>query len=114
VKVARMWNPLPNVDTYQSLGVRIIAAAWMVPIYALAAAGAVLLWRRKASPGRALTLFLLMPAVYLTLIHCLFVGSVRYRLGAMPMLEVLAGVTIVWIITHARRDQRVGTSDGGI
>ena len=93
-KLARMWNPVPNVADYQSWAVRLISAAWMAPLLLLALAGVFVL--RKAAPGRAgaLIVYLLLPALYLTALHMVFVGSVRYRLGAVPMLMVLAAVAL--------------------
>ena len=98
VKMARMWNPVPNVETYQSLLVRAVSAAWTVPIFVCAVAGVWMLRARQRGEGVRLALFLLLPALYLTLLHSLFVGSVRYRLGAMPMLEVLAALAVVGIM----------------
>ena len=43
VKLKRMWNPFPNVDTYQAHAVRAISALWMFPLYAGAVIGAVLI-----------------------------------------------------------------------
>ena len=47
-------------------------------------------------------LFLLLPALYLSALHNLFVGSVRYRLSAMPMLEVLAAVALIALVDWVR------------
>jgi 4-amino-4-deoxy-L-arabinose transferase-like glycosyltransferase len=102
VKIARMWNPLPNVDTYQSPIVRLLSALWMIPLFVASGVGAILLWQRKSHEGRRLVLFLLLPAIYLTLLHSLFVGSVRYRLGAIPMLEVLAAFALVSLVNYRR------------
>jgi len=90
VKLARTWNPVPNVESYQSRFVRICAATWTIPTFALAIAGVMLLprWGKGARWWHAG--FLLLPAAYVSVLHCLFVGSVRYRLPAMPMLEILA------------------------
>ena len=111
VKWSRMWNPLPNVETYRSPFVRLISAAWTLPTFAFATAGAILLGlrRREQARGRAL-LWLLGPALYLTALHGLFVGSVRYRLGAIPMLEVLAAVALValWKWLAQRREAAHG------
>lgn len=98
VKLARLWNPVPNVETYRSRGVRIIAAAWTLPIFVLAILGGVLLVIRRKSFGGYHTLFLILPAVYLSALHMLFIGSVRYRLGAMPMMGVLAACAIACLI----------------
>lgn len=111
VKIARMWNPLPNVDTYQSPLVRVVSVLWTVPLFVLAGVGAIVLWRRQGGEGRRLTLFLLLPAIYLTLLHSLFIGSVRYRLGAVPMLEVLAALALAFLLDHYRRGVAAGASN---
>ncbi len=94
VKLARMWNPFPNADTYRSSAARWVAAGWTLPIYALTAAGAVWTTRRRVRGGWRTVVMLLLPAVYLCMLHGLFVGSVRYRLAAMPMLLMLAAVAL--------------------
>ncbi len=102
VKLARMWNPFPNVESYQSPVVRTISALWTLPVFALAAGGAILWpmqWGRRGVMAVAL---LLLPALYLSLLHSVFVGSVRYRLGAMPMLEVLAASVAAGLLRRLR------------
>jgi len=78
------------------------AIAWLTvtPVFALALAGTYLLRRRVE-----LLFLLLAPAVYFTLIHMVFVGSIRYRLPAVPMLFVLASTAIVATV-RARRAAR--------
>lgn len=46
---------------------------------------------------------LLLPAIYFSALHALFVGSVRYRLSAMPMIEVLAAFAAVTIAERILR-----------
>ncbi len=96
VKLARTWNPVPNADTYQSLLIRAVSAAWTIPVYGLGVLGAVYLWRRD----RSAVVALLLPAMCVTVLHSVFVGSVRYRLIAMPTLEVLAAVGVCWLLTR--------------
>jgi hypothetical protein len=98
-KLARTWNPLPNVETYQSHLARTVSAAWMLPVYTFAAIGALLLFTRKRGTS-VMVLLLLLPAVYLSVLHSLFVGSVRYRLSAVPMIEMLAAVALVAILNR--------------
>jgi hypothetical protein len=100
-KARRTWSPVANADDYQSPAVRLVGLAWSLPVYALAIAGAIVLWRK--GDGR-LVLLLLLPAIYLTLLHMIFVGSVRYRLPAMPMLEVLAAACLGPWLSRSRRD----------
>lgn len=112
-KLARMWNPVPNVGTYQSGFVRFVASAWSIPTFTLALAGACLLPRLRRGDGLRLVVLLLLPAMYLSALHSLFVGSVRYRLGAMPMIEILAALALVELADRlgrrsAARDHSVG------
>lgn len=113
LKMKRQWNPFPNVDTHQSTLIRCVSAGWMLPIYALALAGLVLLPRIRRGDAGHVALLLLLPAGYQSLLHCLFVGSVRYRLVAMPMIEVLAAVAIVLALPGAPRGAAGGARGNG-
>ncbi|MGB2985705.1 MAG: glycosyltransferase family 39 protein [Phycisphaerae bacterium] len=112
VKLARMWNPFPNVETYQSRLVRVVSAAWTLPTFACAMVGALLLLIRNKKDGVRIALFLLLPAVYLSVLHSLFIGSVRYRLGAIPMLEILAAVAFVAMLDRVR--EKRATREGAL
>ena len=90
-KLVRLWNPFPNVESYRSGYTAWIAAVWTIAVFTLAAVGALTI----AFAGRARTVaFCLLPAVYLSLIHGIYVGSVRYRLPAMPLIAVLAAMAL--------------------
>ncbi len=91
-KLVRMWNPFPNVDTYRSRSIRLVSAMWTVPLFVLAIVGAVRLIFQHGRSGWAVVLFLLLPAIYFSLVHSLYIGSVRYRLPAMPMIALLAAM----------------------
>jgi len=109
VKFARMWNPIPNVETYQSLLIRTVSVLWTLPTFLLALTGTYLLWRMENHFSRKILLWLLLPALYYSAIHSLFIGSIRYRLGAIPMLEMLAAFALVVLIEriqnrHTNRD----------
>jgi hypothetical protein len=41
-----------------------------------------------------LLIALLLPVLTFTLVHSIYIGSVRYRIPLMPFLEVLAGAAI--------------------
>jgi hypothetical protein len=111
-KWARMWNVVPNAETYQTAAVRIVAAVWTIPTFALALTGVMLLlWR--GWQGRWQVVFFLLPAIYLTAVHGLFVGSVRYRLGAIPMIAILAAQAIATLYDwHDRRLAEANTRAG--
>lgn len=84
-KLLRTWRPVPNVEEYSSGFVAALSALWMLPALALAA---VSWWRhRRAVAAWAM---LLLPVVAFTLLHMIYVGSVRYRVPVMPFVEVLS------------------------
>lgn len=85
-KLRRTWAVTINAADYASPFYRIVAWLTVAPVFVLAATGVWLLRRRAAVLG-----LLLAPAIYFTLLHVIFVGSVRYRVPIMPMLFVLAG-----------------------
>jgi 4-amino-4-deoxy-L-arabinose transferase-like glycosyltransferase len=88
IKFSRMWSFVPNAAEFQSTALRLILAASYTPIILLAAIGA---WRyaRTAWPY----LLLVLPALYLTCLHVIFVSSIRYRQPAMlPLIVLAAGV----------------------
>jgi hypothetical protein len=100
VKIRRMWNPMPNVETYQSAMVRLIAAVWCIPTFALAIAGGIILLKRRDRVAMWRVGLLLLPTIYFTALHSVFVGSIRYRLPAVVTLEILAAVAIVGMWTR--------------
>lgn len=93
-KIARTWNPMPNADGHTSWFKRIVGLIWNVPIYMLCAWA---IWRWRNFRG-LVVVAMMLPAIYITLLHSVFVGSLRYRLPAMPMIEVLAAIVLAEII----------------
>jgi hypothetical protein len=82
IKFVRMWNLWPN-DPQNGGGLtRLITAATFAPAITAALAG-IWLTRRQLWPAALCWL----PAVYLTLLHLIFVSSIRYR--EPPMLGLL-------------------------
>lgn len=86
VKLGRMWNVWPNDAGMSSGPVRIAMAVSYVPIVLVALVGAAGTIRR----GWPYVLCWL-PAAYFSLLHMVFVSSIRYRQPAMLGLMVLAG-----------------------
>ena len=68
-----------------------------VPAMILIAIG---VWRSRQL-GWPLVL-LLLPAVYFTLLHMIFVSSIRYRQPALVPLLVLAAVAVAWLLPFLR------------
>lgn len=103
VKLLRLWNPWPNVQTHRDG-----AAAWAGAIYTmglllLAFCGVGrLVVLRKCLPERVVRFQVLLwsPIVYFTILHCVYIGSVRYRMPLMPFLA-LGGAAVVAVRVHA-------------
>ncbi|MGE0756587.1 MAG: ArnT family glycosyltransferase [Pirellulaceae bacterium] len=85
VKLLRMWSPIPNAAEFQSWLFRLGIFVTYTPVMAAALASA---WRHvRYGWGYLLCV---VPAAYLTLLHIVFVSSLRYREPAMMGLIVLA------------------------
>lgn len=93
VKLARMWNLWPNDVAFSSWPIRLAVLFTYVPLLFFAIIGSARTLRR----GWPYWLCWL-PAAYLTLLHMVFVSSVRYREPAMLPLTALAAWTIcaIW------------------
>jgi 4-amino-4-deoxy-L-arabinose transferase-like glycosyltransferase len=85
IKFVRMWNVWPNEPSFRSWPLRLAVFFTYTPLLILGLLGA---WR-FSSHGWPYVLAWL-PAVYLTLLHMVFVGSIRYREPAMLALIALA------------------------
>jgi Uncharacterized membrane protein, required for N-linked glycosylation len=111
IKLRRMWSPLPNAAEFGGGLTRLILALTYTPVLVLAAVGA---WRyvRRDWPYALCVL----PAIYFTCLHVIFVSSIRYRQPAMLVLIVVAaGVIGEWTFSRRRRSdgETEGPRDGG-
>ena len=96
-KLLATWNIFPNIEEHRTLGRMAISAVWMVAILLFGAVGIVSV-RREVG----VRLILLLPVGYFTLLHMVFVGSVRYRTPIMPLLEVFAAAGLVHVVGRIR------------
>ncbi len=85
IKFLRIWNFWPNEPSFAAWPVRLAVLVSYVPLMLLAGMGL----RRAAGCGWPGVLCWL-PAVYFTLLHTVFVSSIRYRQPALLGLVVLA------------------------
>jgi hypothetical protein len=83
-KLARLWSPVPLSQEYGRYAV--VAAVHAVPLFVLAV---IALLPGGVLPGRV-KLFLIAPALLITLMHAVSVGSIRYRFPLDAPLSVLA------------------------
>ncbi len=91
VKLARTWSPFLHADELGAPIVRFTFAAWSLLFYSAIGLG---LWTRRKHVGEWTGL--LLPAIMICVLHFFYVGSVRYRLGAIPALSLLAAFGVLW------------------
>ena len=86
-KVARTWSPVPLSAEFGSRPIYVVAALLFAgPFYVLVILGVL-----RSTLPRSAKVFLLAPAIYLTVAHAVSVGSLRYRIPAeVPMAVVAA------------------------
>lgn len=96
-KLARTWSPLPLSAEYGGRLYLAVGLCYSLPFDVLVLLGLLL-----ARPGRRAVLLLALPALYLTVVHGLSVGSLRYRVPAEPPLAVLAAAGVVWLVSRRR------------
>jgi hypothetical protein len=89
-KLARVWNIWPNEAQFSAWPVRLLVVFTYVPIVILGIIGA----RRTVGRGWPYGVCWL-PAVYLSLIHAIFVSSLRYREPALLPWMVLAAAALL-------------------
>jgi hypothetical protein len=92
IKFLRMWSPWPNDGELRSPWLIALTVGTYLPLLILGLWGA----RHFASRGVPYLLCIL-PAGYFTLLHVIFVASIRYRQPAMVLMAVLAaGLVATW------------------
>ena len=91
-KLRRIWNLWPNEARFSGWPIRLAVLFTYVPVLALGAVGAARTIRRGWP-----YIMCWLPAVYFTVLHMIFVSSIRYRQPAMLGVIVLAaGVVGSW------------------
>jgi hypothetical protein len=89
-KIARTWSPVPlSTEASGNALLTLISAIYSVPLFLLAFVGIFL--RKLPTIAKV---YLLVPAIYLTVIHALSVGSLRYRLPADVSMAVVASSVV--------------------
>ena len=96
-KGRRMWSPWPNEASFS----RPLLGWSMFFTYIPAVVFGIIGVARSFGRGWGYALAWL-PAVYLTALHMVFVGSIRYREPAMMALAVLAAGAVMALVDRAR------------
>jgi hypothetical protein len=87
-KLTRTWSFVPNEPSSRTPLKMWVSAIWMIATLGLAVIGAA-----RLRCGRTI-LLLLLAALYFTVLHMVFVGSIRYRVPVMPLVYVLGGFAL--------------------
>ncbi len=96
IKFKRFWNIIPNYEHYRKPLYMVVSIVTYCPVLLLGALG-VFEARRQIRNH----IFLLLPVLYFTLMHMIFVGSIRYREPIMAYLAILAAHFL--LIRHSKR-----------
>ena len=89
VKFVRLWNVWPNEPAFSGHIVRIVVFVTYTPILFLAVAGFGLTWRYRFDYT-----VVILPAINLTMLHVIFVSSLRYRVPAMICMMIPAAFMV--------------------
>ena len=97
-KFLRTWSLTPNVPEYRGGTPAIVSAVFMVFVLATAAVG----WwvHRRAVHA---WFVLLCPVAAVTVLHMVFVGSVRYRVPYVPLVAVLSAAGCAHLLRRRRQ-----------
>ena len=100
VKFARIWNIWPNEPAFSRPAIRLAVAVTYIPLLLLGLVGA---WLAIGRGWPYVLCFL--PALYLTSLHMIFIGSIRYREPAMlGMIVLAAGAAASFWKSHTMGD----------
>ncbi|MCF0233833.1 MAG: hypothetical protein HUK22_02495 [Thermoguttaceae bacterium] len=90
VKFYRLWSPIPREPAFSAWPLKLLLAGTFGPLLLASLAGAAVAARYR----RELLVFLI-PALYVSLLHMIFVSSIRYRIPTLFGLEILAAYWLV-------------------
>jgi 4-amino-4-deoxy-L-arabinose transferase-like glycosyltransferase len=102
IKLVRLWNIWPNEPSLRSWPLRVVVLVSYTPLVCLGLAGA---WR--FTPRGWPYVLAWLPAIYFTLLHLVFVSSIRYREPAMLALIVLAAGVLAGAPRHAAPESKL-------
>ena len=89
IKLWRFWNPVPNAQQFGRWEIAAVVALGAIPLIGLAVWGGIVVRHNYWS-----WLIPAAPVLYFSLVHMVFVGSVRYRLPVEYPLAALAAVAV--------------------
>jgi 4-amino-4-deoxy-L-arabinose transferase-like glycosyltransferase len=99
-KIARTWSPFMNAANFQNPALQAALALWHIPLFIFALFAAFFSPLPLKIKGT-----LLIPILYFTALHALFLGSVRYRVPLMPIVCLFGAAGITTLIEKCRNSQ---------
>lgn len=99
VRFGRLWQPWPHAVEYSSWKAVAVSLLATLPLLVLASAGTVMLLRDRFRP----VLPPLLLIAYLTAVHMITIGSIRYRFPIEPFLVVLAAPAAAALVRRVLR-----------
>jgi len=100
-KLLRYWKPWPNAVQFQKFWMIFAVSVIFIPVMCFAIYGA---WVSRDQ--YLLLLITLGPVIYFSLIHLIFVSSLRYRLPAEYSLYILSAVGIYHMFFNRLTEKR--------
>lgn len=101
-KLLRYWKPWPNAPQFRSWWMMAAVSVVFLPVLLLAAYGA---WISRQQVF--LLLITLGPILYFSLIHLVFVSSLRYRLPAEYSLYILSAVGLAALFAPVVQKEKI-------
>lgn len=96
-KFVRTWSPMPLSEQFSQRKYQLVGLLYSLPFDLL------VLWGLAAGNlSRSAKVYVLLPAIYLSGIHMLTVGSLRYRLPAEAPLAILAASALAQVNSGRR------------
>ncbi|MDO5308547.1 MAG: hypothetical protein Q4G03_03505 [Planctomycetia bacterium] len=96
VKIIRLWSPTPHDSAFSRPVLKAILFLSYTPIMLMGLFGAFLALKRNPT-----LLTLLLPALYVTLLHSIFVASIRYRVPVFFGFYILASYALIVLTNTA-------------
>ena len=106
LKFLRLWRPWPHAAEYSGALVAVACAASYLPLLALAIFGTIWSVRRNPRPLVPIVFFI----GYLTSVHMVTIGSLRYRFPMEPFLAILAAAPAAGIVRWVFQPRTVASS----
>ncbi|NNM87348.1 MAG: hypothetical protein HKL95_02385 [Phycisphaerae bacterium] len=100
IKIGRTWSPWLHARHFRAWWVNVPLVFWTIPQFGLALRG--IFARRRIVIPTGILGMLLLTILYFTMMHALFIGSVRYRVELLPLVDLLAATGLVRLVAWYR------------